>query len=216
MNLLPLVPSAHPSSWANDAGLCAARETGTLSATSSCQFCGWSAPGWQEVFHLNGDHDDNSTGNLAVACVLCHLPQHLDRPRINQEATLIWLPDIPQAAVIALARRIHQILVVQGEPPHMERRPRGNSPALIAAYKAYKALLSGQATVREYLGTTSPVDLGAALLTLRDDLYAQRADLLGGIRLLPLGRLFHEGEDIYPSLLAAAGKQVSGRERRPC
>lgn len=52
------------------------------------------------------------------------------------------------------------------------------------------------------LGTTSPRDLGAAFLGLPPKSYARRDKLLGGLRLLPLGRLLRGGRDGYPALLS--------------
>lgn len=200
MRLLPLVLSAHPSAWNADAG--GLQRERTVSPDSSCQFCGFRAPGWQEPFHLNGDHDD-TPGNLAVACVLCSLTQHLGRPTIDAEATLIWLPEMSQAALNAIARRIHRGLQAQGEPPHMGRRPQSDTPELRALYCAFMALQERGIALQSRLGTTSPRALGAALLGLDPAAYERRASLLGGTRLLPRGRLYRDGEDVYPQLLEA-------------
>lgn len=200
MRLLPLVLSAHPSAWNADAG--GPQRERTVSPDSSCQFCGFRAPGWQEPFHLNGDHDD-TPGNLAVACVLCSLTLHLGRPTIDAEATLIWLPEMSQAALNAIARRIHRGLQAQGEPPHMDRRPQSDTPELRALYCAFTALRERGIAAQGRLGTTSPRALGAALLGLDAAAYERRASLLGGTRLLPRGRLYRDGEDVYPQLLEA-------------
>lgn len=217
MRLLPLVLSAHPSSWHNDAAN-GERQGRTIDppADASCRFCGWSAHGWQEWFHLNGDHNDQSPDNKVASCVLCHLVQHLDRPRIDEEATLIWLPEMSQAAVIALSRRVHQVLLAHGEPPHMGRRPRSAVPPIIAAFSAYRALRTREGALAERLGATSPPILGAALLGLRSDVTGGPADRLVGIRLLPLGRLFRGGEDIYPRLLNAAHGSALTSGTKPC
>jgi len=200
MRLQPLVLSAHPSAWNADAG--SLRRERKVSPDSSCQFCGFRAPGWQEPFHLNGDHDD-TPGNLAVACALCSLTQQLGRPTIDAEATLIWLPEMSQAALNAVARHIHHGLRAQGEPPHMERRPQSDTPELRALYSAFTALRERGAAAQSRLGTTSPRALGAALLGLDPAAYEHRASLLGGTRLLPRGRFYRDGQDVYPQLLEA-------------
>jgi intracellular multiplication protein IcmJ len=201
MRLLPLVLSAHPSVWNADAG--GLRRERTVSPDSSCQFCGFQARGWQESFHLNGDHDDDSPGNLTVACVLCNLTQQLGRPTIDAEAMLIWLPEMSPAALNAVARRIHHGLQAQGEPPHMERRPQSDTPELRALYSAFTALRERGAAAQSRLGTISPRALGAALLGLDPAAYERRASLLGGTRLLPRGRFYRDGQDVYPRLLEA-------------
>src|SRR5260370_2178786 len=102
MARLPLHLSAHPTAWTADADQ---DERGAhVPAGATCQFCGQPTAGWQEPYHLNDDHADNSHANIAVSCPLCHLPQHLHRPDIDGEAVLIWLPDMAQGAVNILAR----------------------------------------------------------------------------------------------------------------
>jgi intracellular multiplication protein IcmJ len=137
---------------------------------------------------------------------------HLDRPQIDTEAVLIWLPEMSQAAIVALVRHIHLVLVAHGEPATMDRRPRRDDPALVAAYSAYRALLGAQAALAGRLGTTRPSDVAAVLLGFDPARYARRAALLSGIRLVPLGRVFEDGVDIYPKLLASA----AGPEQSPC
>ena len=63
-----------------------------------CTYCG------AEV-GLSQLQDDGS-----VACPLCDLPLHLERPQIDQEAALIWLPEMSQLAVNSVMRAIHMRL----------------------------------------------------------------------------------------------------------
>ena len=53
------------------------------------------------------------------------------------------------------------------------------------------------------LGTTSPRQLGLALLEMSPGDYAKRGELLGGTRLLPLGQVFQDGRNVYPDMLQA-------------
>jgi len=202
MRLLPLLPSAHPSAWKpeDDPG---ERQGCPDQPDLPCRFCGFHGPGWLEPVHLNGDHADGTPQNLVPGCVLCHLVQHLNRPFITREATLVWLPEMSQAAVVTLARQVHRVLRAHGEPPAMDRRPRRDTPALRSAYRAYRVLLDREVAADSRLGTSSPRDLGAALLQLSPDAYARRGDLLAGVRLLPLGRLYRGSDDAYPRLLDA-------------
>ena len=204
----PLVISAHPSAWTADAGA-GERKRGSSEAT--CQFCGQMTAGWQEPFHLNDDHANNSPGNLVVSCPLCHLAQHLHRPTIDDEAVLIWLPEMVQGVVSVLTRQIHLACLGEGLPVAYGDLARA-SPPMSAAYRAYRTLheRSGAAALR--LGTVSPRQLGAALHELPPVEYKRRVALLGGIRLLPLGRLFRGVVDAYPKMLrdwAALAPQAS-------
>jgi intracellular multiplication protein IcmJ len=170
-----------------------------VSAAATCQFCGQPTVGWQEPFHLNDDHADNRPDNLVPGCPLCHLPQHLHRATIDDEAVLIWLPEMAQAAISVLARQIHLSCVREGLSPAYADL--GHVTPMSAAYRAYRTLHERSAAADLRLGTSSPRQLGAALRDMRPGDYERRAVLLGGIRLLSIGRLFRRGTDIYPKVL---------------
>nr|PZN37296.1 MAG: hypothetical protein DIU59_16940 [Pseudomonadota bacterium] len=58
------------------------------------------------------------------------------------------------------------------------------------------ALREREAKAEAMLGSSNPADIGNALMLMPDDAYAQRADKLAGIRLLPLGTRVQNGEDV--------------------
>ena len=206
MRLLPLLLSAHPSAWVADAGLVEGQDA---SSSAPCQFCGFNAGTWQERFHCNGDHANESADNLVPACPLCHLAQHPERPQIDAEATLIWLPEMSQAMLNCFVRCIHLILHGNKEPVDMRRTPRSGAPGVLEAFRAYRALRERATPALDRLGTNSFSDLGAALLDLRPKVYTRRAELLAGLRLLPLGQLFRDGQDVYPQMLTAWTPKVA-------
>lgn len=207
MRFPPLLLSSHTSSW----GGAACRERRATKVDPApvpdipCRFCGALAAGRQEWFHLNGDEADAAPGNLAVACTLCHLTQHLDTAAAEGSATLIWLPEMSQQALFAVARAAQLSLLEAGDDPTLDTLPRRESPATIAAWRALTAFRARQAICASKLLTHDPAVLGAALLGLAPRAYQDRAYLLGGVRLLPLGRMPRGKEDIYPDLLRAWG-----------
>lgn len=207
--LLPLSLSAHPSSWGahqdvRDAG------SGKGMKFGSCRFCGLEVRGWQEPYHINGDHADARRDNLVSSCVLCHLTQHLDRPMIESEALIIYLPEMSQAAVNAIAREIQLNFFQHGETlPVGQRSFADTRSELRGAYCAFKALEERSSVARARLGTTSPRELGAALVDLR--LRPSALDWnVGALRLLPLGRYFRAGRDVYPELLELLLRGMQG------
>ena len=137
------------------------------------------------------------------ACPLCHLAQHPERPQIDTEATLIWMPEVSQGVLNCFVRGIHLTLHRGGEPTDMRRTPHAAAPGVVEAFRAYRALRERAAPAFDRLGSNSFADLGAALLDLRPHTYAGRADLLAGLRLLPLGQLYRNGQDVYPEMLTA-------------
>jgi hypothetical protein len=209
--LLPLSLSAHPSSW----GQQDAREGGGGGNIASYRYCGLEARSWQEPFHVNGDHADARGDNLVCACVLCHLTQHLDRPMIEQEALVIYGPEMSQAVVNAIARQIHLTFFRHGEAlPVGQRSFADTSADLRGAYGAFKALEERSALARSRLGIESPRELGAALMDLSLRPSRLKWDV-NALRLLPLGRYFRGGEDVYPALLEALSRDDLDARPRP-
>ena len=200
MRLLPLPLSAHPSAWAASAEPAEGQDP---ASSAPCQFCGFNAGSWQERFHCDGDHANDSADNLVPTCPLCHLSQHPERPQIDAEATLIWMPEMSQAMLNCFVRNIHLTLHGNNEPADMRRTPRSGSPGVLEAFRAYRALRDRAAPAFDRLGSNSFADLGAALLDLSPNVYARRAELLAGLRLLPLGQFFHDGQDVYSRMLTA-------------
>ena len=173
------------------------RESGrTRGAQSSCPFCGVRFAEGQGPF-LCPD------GSADFSCAPCHLVRHLERDTIAEEAVLIWLPEMTQAALNALAHGAHKRLAGDGAL-HLAANPfaltaeRGPDGAL----EAIRALEARSAEAEARLGTTCPRVLGAALMRMKPKAYEDRARLLGGLRLLSRGRFFVDGEDIYPQLIA--------------
>jgi len=131
------------------------------------------------------------------------LAQHPDRPQIDAEATLIWMPEVSQAMLNCFVRSIHLTLHQNGEPADMRRTPRSGAPGVLEAFRAYRALRERAVPALDRLGSNSFAELGAALLDLRPKVYARRAELLAGLRLLPLGQFYRGEQDIYPGMLTA-------------
>lgn len=196
VKLLPLVLSVSMGSASADS--CAgsvADQSG-----SPCSYC--SAPAGRVP---------SSLADVAVAgCALCGLARHLERPRINEEARLIWLPEMSQAALNVIVRRIHSGLRRLGERLETEARPSlavGERPLL---YHGQQALLDRAREAKVRLGTSDPAELADALLRLSGAAFARCDALLGGVRMLPMGRLFEGSEDVYPAIVDS-WRQTAGR-----
>ena len=196
VKLLPLVLSV--SMGSASAGSCA----GSVADQPGlqCSYCG--APAGRAP---------SSLGDVAaIACSLCGLAQHLERPRINEEARLIWLPEMSQAALNVLVRRLHSGLRGLGERLETEARPSlavGERPLL---YHGQQALLERAREAEVRLGTSDPAELADGLLRLSSAAVARRDALLGGVRMLPMGRLFEGNEDVYPAIVDS-WRQTAGR-----
>ncbi len=165
-----------------------------------CAFCGVPSGAWQILCPGAADAAGND-GGRAPACPLCALPQNLQRPHIDEEAGLVWLPEMSQQAVNALVREIHIRLRALGESLDAASVFRTRSDELRRLHYTRSVLAERGPAAASRLGTASPRELGVSLLRLSPAGHSRRGMLLGGIRLLPLGRFFGGDEDAYPNIV---------------
>ena len=140
-------------------------------------------------------------GADAAVCVLCGLVQHLERPHIDEEACLVWLPEMSQAALNILMRAVHCRLRALGEKLDLESSPSVTTDDRVCLYHAQQALIRRIEAAAGRLGSVRPSDLADALLCLSPPAYRRRAQLLSGIRLLSAGRFFAGEDDVYPEVV---------------
>ena len=167
---------------------------------SPCIFCGAHSGAWQASCVLN-DNDSGAHVDAAPACPLCVLTHRLERPRIDEEAVLIWLPEMSQPAINTLMRHVHMRLRAMGECLHADGGFRLDTPERRTLHHVRAALRRREDLAQHRLGSTAPSVLAGALLRLSPAAYGRRAALLDGLRLLPLGRIFAGDEDVYPRIV---------------
>jgi intracellular multiplication protein IcmJ len=189
--LLPLILSGDFETG-SDPGASGSAEAGT----QPCAFCGMHSGRWQRSVRSPDDRQ-----RAVAACPLCFLCLHLDRPTIDAEAALIWLPEMSQAALNVTQRAIHIELRALGQDLDDAGQRRSNTPGR-AHFDHARAILGarGAAAVAR-LGTDRPSELAAAFYRLSPGAYANRAKLLAGVRLLPRGRFYDRGADVYPEIV---------------
>ncbi len=153
---------------------------------AACSFCG------QPV----GIH-----ATQPLCCALCTVVQHFERPRIDDEVTLVWLPEMSQAALVCLAREMHVRLRSHGESVSELSLPAAVTPERSALYFSRAALLARRDVAAEHTGTSQPSDLAHVLARMDAGAYERRHRLLAGLRALPTGRFFVGSEDVYPEII---------------
>jgi hypothetical protein len=162
----------------------------------SCPFCGMRSGRWQRLVAApRRGHD------CAGACVLCFLCRHLERPRIDEEAALVWLPGMSQPALNVTMREVHVQLRTLGEDLYDAGRLRLDTPERLRLYYARSVLGARAPAAARRLGTDKPSELAGALCRLSPAAHANRAKLLDGVRLLPLGRFYAGNKDVYPEIV---------------
>jgi intracellular multiplication protein IcmJ len=168
-----------------------------VTLSSVCGYCG--QPG--AMFDV--------VGEAPACCVLCYLARHLERPRIDEEAILVWLPEMDQRILTLICREMHIELRAAQEALHDDAAPRGDAPELARLHHARQALRQRAEPAAARLGTDRPSELGEALRSLPRTVRSRQAALLGGLRLLPRGRFFADDEDVYLSVVDAWRSAVS-------
>jgi intracellular multiplication protein IcmJ len=161
-----------------------------------CPFCGIRSGRWQNFVAPALRNLD-----CLASCPLCFLCRHLERPRIDEEAAVVWLPEMSQPALNVTMREIHLQLRALGEDLYDAGRLRLDTSERFRLYHARSTLSTRAAAVASRLGTDKPSELAGALYRLSPGAYANRAKLLDGVRLLPLGRFYAGNKDVYPEIV---------------
>jgi intracellular multiplication protein IcmJ len=173
----------------------------------TCRFCGFKALSWMEVHHLNDDHTDNRLDNLITACQFCHMCQHIGLAGTNEEAVLIWCPEIPQATLhhiirsCLVAERSAETIGTQGRAARQADTQKIAKEFADGARAIRGKLRSRTAAAERYIGTSDPSELANVMLLVPDEVYDRRAEHLYGIRLLPLGVRKQGNDNKMPDII---------------
>ncbi len=207
MSKLPLHLSVKAKNWrmndstssSSDAEFAIVRTKALERDRYTCSGCGFKTPKWQEVHHLNDDHSDNRLSNLTTACTYCHMCQHIGLAGRNEEAVLVWIPELSQAEINHLVRS-SQVARRWAETATSTRQVRPDSirtanSAAEGANALLAALRSRENDAEKKLMTSSLQDLANIMLALEDDIYDRRMDFLRGFKMLPLGKREQDGKN---------------------
>lgn len=159
-----------------------------------CRYCGFRAERYQEINYTGPEKVELKPDSYVTACVFCHQCFHLERVALQQSGTVIYLPEIGQAALNHICRAIYIARITQG-------------PVAEAAREALDVLLARRAQAQSRIGTDDPRTLASVLQEfLEEKEYVTRASRLKGIRILPLDRrIVREGDlefNQFPQILA--------------
>ena len=140
-----------------------------------CQFCGFKSSKWQEIHHINDDHNNYAESNLCCACPFCHQCFHLGIAGTTDGGKLIWLPEISQAELNHLVRGL--FIAMRQEKSALEK----------AANSLYTALDTRRVFMDQHFspGSDNPLVLGQAFLKMKKEDYEKRSEYAKSIKLLP-------------------------------
>ncbi len=157
----------------------------------TCRFCAFHSRGYQEVHHLDDNHQNNRPENLVTACPFCHSCFHIGFAGLMSEGFLIWIEGenpVPQHVISNIARVIH----IGSKIPGLEWMP-----AILGLSEQIKARMD---LCERRFGTSNPLVLGDALLTMTDAEYANRGAALRNVRYFPGPRRYNIATDIWPAI----------------
>lgn len=70
----------------------------------TCFYCGFKSMKYQEVHHINDNHQNNKEENLTTVCPLCHSCKHIGLTGLDEKGFLIYYPGITQVEVNILSK----------------------------------------------------------------------------------------------------------------
>jgi intracellular multiplication protein IcmJ len=155
-------------------------------ADRRCAYCEFRAPKYQEVHHADDDHSNNADANLRCACPLCHQVYHLGLAGLHDGGEIIYCPEFSQVELNSLTLAIWLAAAGGGEyasgaqQVYEDLHNRNYFVTSIVRDWAHSANIRLQEPFR-----FTPDMLANVLMALPDAEYQRRADLLGGLRLLP-------------------------------
>mgnify|MGYP002661432851 FL=1 len=144
----------------------------------TCVYCGFASEKYQDVHHLDGDHDNNIPENLVTACMFCHATQHIGLCGKEGRGQLIWLPEMSQASLNHAVR-------------WLELGPYAK-PEVVSHITAPKESLMRFLEYRikvcvDKFGSADPSSLADHLMSLTDEQYEHDVSIrLSPVRLFPV------------------------------
>ncbi len=154
-----------------------------------CYYCKFTSKKFQEIHHLNDDHEDNSMDNLVTACPLCHQCFHLDTASTTNGGKIIWLPEMTQQELNYLSRAIF----IAAESARMAEE----SGEKVSGFTKMASMLENSLSqrslvVEQYIqqGASDPANFATALLNMKEERYEAREEFIKPFKLLNLKTRF--------------------------
>lgn len=159
----------------------------------TCYYCGFKSTKYQEIHHLNDNHNDFSEDNLVAICPLCHQVFHLNIVNNTTGGKIIWLPEFSQQELNYLLRALF-ICMAEDENPINSTNNENNSNVKFynMAKSIYQSLESREQIVAQhfYSGTGNDTNennvgaFGQMLLNMTEEEYNDRIETISNFKLL--------------------------------
>lgn len=151
----------------------------------TCKYCNFKSLKYQEINHINSDHDDNRIENLETICPLCHQSFHLDILSNTNGGKIIWLPELSQQELNYICRGLF-IAIDEAEIAEEEDR---EVSGYIKIARMIETSLTERALVVEqriHAGASDPLMFATALINMDSTKYNNRKNFLNPFKIMHL------------------------------
>jgi len=172
----------------------------------ACHYCGDVFEQYQEIHHIDNDHQNNDQSNLMTICSLCHGCHHIGFAGIKNRGIIVYMPEVSQEEI----NHTQKFLMAIGQPkfhafgkftarmePYIALDVRWDTPdhtPLLGSVIKERA----RVVEEEYSqGWSNPALLGEALLGRSDREYDERHHVLKDLRLIPVVSGFPKQVDYW-------------------
>lgn len=180
----PLFLSANIKSWGvdvyhgteldKDPRMLAVRKEILERDNFTCQYCSFQSGKYQEIHHLDGDHNNFNKNNLVTVCPLCHQVHHIDSVSLTRGGYIGIVPELSQESINLLFAYLFICKEVGDE------KYASVSKSLINQFEQRVNLMNVIMP-----DSQEPVIFAEMLLRSPKDFYAQRTEKLKAFKLIP-------------------------------
>jgi len=154
----------------------------------ACCYCHFRSSKYQEVHHIDDDHQHNVVENLVTVCTLCHQVFHVGLAGMRGAGYFAVLPELTQCEVNHIVRTIYVGELIEAQPI------RDKYTSFLSIFESRGSDLAK----RTFVGTdfSQPLVL-APMLSEHDDIFNNRGLHFQDLRLVPTREAFHTGQLEY-------------------
>jgi intracellular multiplication protein IcmJ len=154
----------------------------------ACCFCHFKSSKYQEVHHIDDNHQNNTVNNLVTVCTLCHQVFHVGLAGMRGAGFFAVLPELTQAEVNHIIRTIYVGELFEAQAV------RDKYTSLLAIFESRGSDLAK----RTFVGTdfSQPLVL-APMLSEHDDIFNNRDVHFQDLRLVATREAFRPGQLEY-------------------
>ena len=146
----------------------------------TCCYCGFKSKQFQKAIPKDWAVTDPRDSEMVTACIFCEQCFALETVGPMASGTLIWLPEISQAALHHIMRAVYASRAQMDIAPENIKN---------CADRTFEVLFNRRGEAKRRIGTDDPMVLAAALLeNVSEDTFRNRETKFSGVRLMPLDK----------------------------